>query len=112
MNSNWNHAISLISYEKTKDKDGFEEMQEIESDPIPANFKSVTRAEEEHSKKLGYNADLMIEIMVVDYNDEETLIDADTKKRYAIKRTYAKSSEVLELTVTDLTKRQVNGKIQ
>ena len=111
MNSNWNHAISLISYNKTKDKDGFEDAQENESLPIPANFLSITRAEEEHSKKLGYNADLIIEIMYADYNGEETLIDKDTNKRYAIKRVYAISSEILQLTVTDLTKRQINGKI-
>ena len=111
MNSNWNHAISLISYKKAKDNDGFYDTEEFKSDPIPANFKSVTRAEEEHSKNLGYNADLMIEIMAVDYDDQETLIDADTNKRYAIKRSYAISSEILELTVTDLTKRQVDGKI-
>ncbi len=102
MNSNWNHAISLISYNKAKDKDGFEVTNEIVSDPIFANFKSVTRAEEEHSKKLGYNADLIIEIMAVDYNNEETLKDIDTQKKYAIKRTFAISSEILQLTATDL----------
>ena len=109
MNSNWNHAISLISYIKAKD--GFEVTNEIVSDPIFANFKSVTRAEEEHSKKLGYNADLIIEIMAVDYNNEETLKDIDTQKKYAIKRTFAISSEILQLTATDLTKRQENGTI-
>ncbi len=111
MNSNWNHAISLISYKKSKDKEGFDITEEVTSDPIPANFKSVTRTEEEHSKNLGYNADLMIEIMAIDFSNQETLIDIDTNKRYAIKRSYAISSEILELTVTDLTKRQVDGKI-
>ena len=109
MNSNWNHAISLIFYRKTKDKEGFDVTEEVKTNPIPANFKSVTRAEEEYSNKLGYNADLMVEIMAVDYDDQETLLDIDTNKRYAIKRTYAISSEILELTVTDLTKRQENG---
>lgn len=109
MNGNWNHAISLISYSKVKDAEGFEIMQEIISNPIPANFKSVTRAEAEHSKNLGYNADLIIEVMAVDYNNEETLLDIDTKKKYAIKRVYAISSEKLQLTVNDLTKRQNNG---
>ena len=111
MNSNWNHAISLISYRKAKDTEGFEIMQEEVSNPIPANFKSVTRAEEEHSKNLGYNADLMVEIMAIDYNNQETLLDVDTNKKYAIKRVYAISSEKLQLTVTDLTKRQNNGKV-
>lgn len=111
MNSNWNHAISLISYKKAKDIEGFEMMQEKVSNPIPANFKSVTRAEEEHSKNLGYNADLMVEIMAIDYNNQETLLDVDTNKKYAIKRVYAISSEKLQLTVTDLTKRQNNGKV-
>ena len=111
MNSNWNHVISLISYSKAKDKDGFEIMQEKISDPIPAEFESVTRAEEEHSKQLGYNADLMVKIMAIDYNGESTLLDVDTNKKYAIKRTYAISSELLQLTVTDLTKRQEDGSI-
>ena len=111
MNSNWNHAISLISYSKTKDKDGFEITQEKTSDPIPANFKSVTRAEEEHSKNLGYNADLIVEIMAIDYHEESTLLDVDTNKKYAIKRTYAITAELLRLTVTDLTKRQEDGKL-
>lgn len=111
MNCNWNHAISLISYKSFKDSDGFDNNEEIITEPIPANFKSVTRIEEEHSKKLGYNADLIIEIMLENYNAEETLIDVDTKKRYAIKRTYAKSSERIELIVSDLTRRQKNGEV-
>ncbi len=111
MNSNWNHVISFISYQKFKDIDGFENSKEIQSNPIPANFKFVTRKEEEHSEKLGYNADLIVEIMLNSYHGEETIIDLDTNKKYAIKRTYSSSSEILELTVTDLTKRQSNGKV-
>ena len=41
MNSNWNHSISLISYKKTKDSEGFDVAEEIISNPIPANYKSV-----------------------------------------------------------------------
>lgn len=109
MNCNWNHAITLISYTNTKDKDGFDIITENKSKPIPASFESVTRAEEEHSKKLGYNADMVIEIMAINYNNEETLIDEDTKKRYAIKRVFFTTSEKLKLTVTDLTKRGNDG---
>lgn len=110
MNNNWNHAISLITYEKTKDKDGFDIVKESITEHIPANFMSVTRAESEHSKKLGYKADMVVEIMAINYTNEETLIDEDTQKRYAIKRVFSVTSEKLELTVTDLTKRQENGK--
>lgn len=109
MNSNWNHSISLISYNVTTDDDGFDKTTEKKREHIPANFKSVTRKEEEHSNLLGYNADLIVEIMAVNFLNEETLIDEDTNKRYAIKRVFFKTSEIIELTVSDITKRQVNG---
>ena len=109
MNSNWNHAISLISYINTIDDDGFKKVTEKITEHIPSNFKSVTRAEEEHSKILGYNADLIIQIMACNFSNEETIIDEDTGKKYAIKRIFYKTSEIIELTVSDITKRQDNG---
>lgn len=109
MNSNWNHSISLVKYNSTVDNDGFDELAEIKREHIPANFKSVTRKEEEHSKLLGYSADLIVEIMSANFLNEETLIDEDTKKRYAIKRVFFPNSETIELTVSDVTKRQNNG---
>jgi len=109
MNCNWNQSISLISYDVTIDDDGFEKITEKKRKNIPANFKSVTRKEEEHSNLLGYNADLIIEILSANFLNEETLIDESTNKRYAIKRIFYKTSELIELTVSDTTKRQVNG---
>jgi len=109
LNSNWNHSISLVSYDVTTDADGFDKTTEKKREHIPANFKSVTRKEEEHSNLLGYSADLIVEIMAVNFLNEETLIDEDTNKRYAIKRVFFKTSEIIELTVSDITKRQNNG---
>ena len=109
MNSNWNHAITLISYNKTIDDEGFENVVEDRVENIPANFKSVTRAEEEHSKILGYNADLIIEILSCNFNNQVTVMDEDTNKKYAIKRVFFLNSEIIQLTVTDVTKRQENG---
>jgi len=103
--NNWSDTITLVIYEKTKDKDGFEVKTPIKVEHIPANFKSVTRKEEEHSNKLGYKADVVIEIMKINYSDEETLIDEKNSKTYAIKRTFARSSEIIELVCSDLTKR-------
>ena len=111
MNSNWNHAITLISYDEKYDDEGFKIVLEKKVEHIPANFKSVTRAEEEHSKILGYSADLIIEVLSSNFNNQETIVDEDTKKKYAIKRIFFKTSEIIELIVSDITKRQENGKI-
>lgn len=109
MNNNWNHSISLVSYNVIVDDEGFDTAIENKREHIPANFKSVTRKEEEHSSLLGYNADLIVEIMSANFLNEETLIDEDTNKRYAIKRVFFKTPEIIELTVSDITKRQENG---
>lgn len=103
--NNWKNAIELVSYTVTKDSDGFPETIENKTKPIPANFKSVTRAEEEHSKIMGYNAELIVDIMKCNYNNQEELIDYDTNKKYSIKRTYEKTSEILELTCSNVSRK-------
>lgn len=103
--NNWKNAIELVSYIVTKDSDGFPETIENKTKPIPANFKSVTRAEEEHSKIMGYNAELIVDIMKCNYNNQEELIDYDTNKKYSIKRTYEKTSEILELTCSNVSRK-------
>ncbi len=102
---NWVDAIKLVSLTSTKDSDGFEVEVETETDKIPANFKSVTRAEEEHSKIMGYNAELVVEILSCNYNKEPLLISCKDNKKYAIKRTFEVSSEIIELTCSDVSKK-------
>ena len=103
--NNWTDAITLISYTSTKDSDGFDVDVENHVEHIPAQFKSVTRKEEEHSNLLGYKADLIVEIMKCNYSNEQTLMDESTGKKYSIQRTYSKSSETIELTCSDLSRR-------
>lgn len=103
--NNWRDSIYLVSYTSTKDSDGFEVEDENKTQEIPANFKSVTRAEEEHSKVMGYTAELVVEIMKCNYDGQEVLIDGDTEKKYAIKRTFEISSEVIQLTCSDISKK-------
>lgn len=103
--NNWVDAIKLVSLTSTKDSDGFEVEVETETDKIPANFISVTRAEEEHSKIMGYNAELVVEILSCNYNNEPLLINCKNNKKYAIKRTYEISSEVIQLTCSDTSKK-------
>lgn len=103
--NNWKDAVVLVSITSTKDSDGFDVEVENKTRPIPANFKSVTRAEEEHSKIMRYNAELVVEIMTCNYSNQELLIDYQSNKKYAIKRTYEKTSEILELTCSDVSKK-------
>lgn len=103
--NNWKDAIFLVSYTSTKDADGFYVGVEDKSEEIPANFKSVTRAEEEHSKKMGYKAKLIVEVMKCNYDNQEVLIDSSTNKKYSIQRSYEISSEILELTCSDISKK-------
>lgn len=102
--TNWTNAIYLVSYKETKDDDGFSKPSEIKTDPIPARFLSLTRAEEEHSKIMGYNAEMIVEIMKCNYDNQSVLIDCDTNKKYVIKRCYATSSEILQLTCSDISR--------
>ncbi|MCQ3908927.1 MAG: hypothetical protein MJ200_05390 [Mycoplasmoidaceae bacterium] len=104
MMNNWNESIKLVSYSETKDSDGFSIPSSTETNPIPANFKNITRAVEEHSKVMGYNANLVVEIMECNYNGQSYLIDVQTSKKYEIKRTFKITSEVLELTCSDVSK--------
>ena len=103
--NNWTDAITLISYISTKDSDGFDVDVEKLVEHIPANFKSVTRKEEEHSNLLGYRADLIVEIMKCNFSNQSTLMDEASGKKYAIQRTYSKSSETIELTCSDLSRK-------
>ncbi len=102
---NWVDAIKLVSLTSTKDSDGFEVEVETETDKIPANFKSVTRAEEEHSKIMGYNAELVVEILSCNYNNQPLLINCKNNKKYAIQRTFEVTSEVIQLTCSDVSKK-------
>ena len=102
--NNWKDAIYLIKRTETiKDEDGFMKISEEKSDLIAANIIGVTRAEAEHANQLGYTADLEVEIMYVNYNNQE-LLETEDKKRYVINRTYPKSSEILILTCSDVSK--------
>ena len=103
--NNWKDAIILVSYTTTKDSDGFPVVVENKTKAIPANFKTVTRAEEEHSKIMGYTAELIVEMMKCNYNNQEDLIDYCTNKKYAIKRIYEKTSEIIELTCSDVSRK-------
>ena len=103
--NNWTDAITLISYTSTKDSDGFDVDVENRVEHIPANFKSVTRKEEEHSNLLGYKADLIVELMKCNYSNQKTLMDESNGKKYSIQRTYSKNSELIELTCSDLSRK-------
>jgi len=103
--NNWNESIALVSYVSSKDKDGFEIQVPIKVEHIPARFKSVSRKEEEHANNLKYRADVVTQIMKVNYSDQETLIDEKNNKTYAIKRVFVKTPEIIELVCSDLTKR-------
>lgn len=103
--NNWTDAIVLVSYTSTKDSDGFPVDVETRTEPIPANFKSVTRAEEEHSKIMGYNAELIVELMKCNYSGQPVLIDYKTNKTYEIKRIYEATSELINITCSTVSKK-------
>ena len=103
--NNWKDSVFLLSYIKTKDKDGISIEEAIKSQEIPANFINVTRQEEQHSKIMGYTASLVVEIMLCNYDNQEYLIDPSTNKKYLIKRSYSVSSEVIQLTCSDISKK-------
>lgn len=103
--NNWVDAIKLVSITSTKDSDGFKVEVETETEMIPANFKSVTRAEEEHSKAMGYTAELVVEIMTCNYHNQPLLINCKNNKKYTIQRTFEISSEVIQLTCSDVKKK-------
>lgn len=101
--NNWKDVIYLIEVnDSQKDKEGFPIVEEKKSERMAANIIGVTRLEEEHAHKLGYTADLEIEIMAINYSNEQ-LLEVENKKRYRIRRSYPKSSEILILTCSDIS---------
>ena len=104
--NNWKDAIVLVSYTTTKNSNGFPVEVEHKTKPIPANFISITRAEEEHSKIMGYTAELVVELMKCNFDNKYTvLIDYVNSKKYEIKRAYDKSSEIVQLTCSDVSRK-------
>ena len=52
-----------------------------------------------------YNASLIVEIMLCNYGNQTLLIDGTTNKKYTIERVYPTSSEIVELTCSDKSKK-------
>lgn len=101
--NNWKDIVYFIKVSKDKkDKDGFPISEEDKSKPVVANIIGVTRAEEEHANKMGYTADLEVEIMSVNYNNQE-ILETEDGNRYRIRRTYPKTSEILSLTCSNIS---------
>lgn len=102
--NNWKDAVYLIQVTKEKkDQDGFPISEEKKSPLMSANFLGVTRAEEEHANQLGYKATLEVEIMSVNYNSEK-ILETEKGKRFRIRRAYPKTSEIIMLTCSDISK--------
>lgn len=104
MNNNWTDTIFLLRNTPTKDEDGFHTYNETRTPEIPACFKSITRQESEHSRNFGYTADLVVEILSANYNQENFLINGADNKRYSIRRIFPISPERVQLTCSDLSK--------
>lgn len=96
----WNDSIKLPNgYTETTDPDGFSTKTPIYTVGIPANFLSTTRADKTLANQSGYTADIKIEIVSCNYNDQETLIDEKNSREYDIKETYQeKNKETIQLT--------------
>ena len=83
--NNWKDIVYFIKVNKDKkDKDGF---------PI---------TEEEHANKMGYTADLELEIMTINYDNQE-ILEVENGNRFRIRRTYPKTSEILILTCSNIS---------
>lgn len=103
MNNNWKDIVYFIKINKNKkDVDGFPISEETKSDPIVSNIIGVTRAEEEHANKMGYTADLEVEVMSVNYDNQE-ILETEDGNRFRIRRTYPKTSEILSLTCSNIS---------
>lgn len=101
--NNWKDIVYFIKINKNnKDGDGFPIPEETKSDPIVSNIIGVTRAEEEHANKMGYTADLEVEIMSVNYDNQE-ILETEDGNRFRIRRTYPKTSEILSLTCSNIS---------
>ena len=101
--NNWKDIVYFIKVNKDKkDKDGFPITEEEKSKPIVANIVGVTRSEEEHANKMGYTADLELEIMTINYDNQE-ILEVENGNRFRIRRTYPKTSEILSLTCSNIS---------
>jgi len=96
----WNDSVKIPNgYTETTDSDGFTTSVPIFIGGIPANFKSTTRADETLADQKGYTADIIIEIMACNYEEQDTLIDEKNGRTYEIKRTHsAEGKETINLT--------------
>lgn len=51
---------------------------------------------------MGYTADLELEIMTINYDNQE-ILEVENGNRFRIRRTYPKTSEILILTCSNIS---------
>ena len=104
---NWSDILTLISHtppDERTNANGFANKPIEQSRSVFGNKLSVGQAEFYRAQTAGIKADLKFDVYTADYAGE-TVAEYDGK-RYGIIRTYlAKSGEITELTLTDLTQR-------
>jgi hypothetical protein len=96
----WCDSIKLPKgYEESTNENGFPVNIPTYTESIPANFLSAKRADKTLANQRGFTADIVIEIMACNYNDQNTLVDEKSEKEYDIIDTYQeKGKDTMQLT--------------
>jgi hypothetical protein len=66
---------------------------------IPANFKDVTRRDQELANRFEYDAEVNVEIMACNYSGQRSLVNEETGETLYVQRTYKPDrGELITLT--------------
>lgn len=105
--SMWNSIVSLAKTKESVNNYGDIVFSEEKQD-VYCNIVSVSQKEFYQAQSLGFQPELKIEIMAIDYN-EQNLVYLNSK-RYRVLRTYLRKDEIMELTLTSVNNRgEQNG---
>lgn len=98
----WRDVAYLISNTESVNEVGDVVFADTQKE-VFCNIKSISQKEFYQAQSTGFQPEIKIEMMHIDYSGEKT-ITVNTKK-YNIIRTYIRPDEVIELTLSSLNER-------
>lgn len=102
----WRDIAFLINTTESVDEYGNITAVETQKE-IYCNVCSISQKEFYQAQSVGFQPEIKIEMMSIDYNSEKFV--EYSSKRYRVLRTYIRQDEVIEIVLTSLNERNENN---
>lgn len=98
--SEWSDGISLVHRVSAADADGYETFTETSHEAFADFSTGVSRAEFYEAQKLGMKLSATVEILSMDYNNEEIVVHNGA--RYNVIRSYPATFDTITLVLEEI----------